>query len=236
MGAGVRITSGLAGLCVAAVLAGCGGGERQDAEEPNGRFPLQVTEARFPREQRLAERTELVLTARNTGDEQIPDLAVTIYTDEPPADGSFNVRVADTRLANPNRPVWLVTEGYPKKLPDGVQISELDERGSGGTEAAQLNTFSFGALQPDGEITMVWELDPVMPGTYTVHYEMAAGLQGEARAVTPGGDPVEGEFVATISDEPTQERIDDAGNVVPANQQMPEGGGTGSGTPGSLDE
>jgi len=217
MGAGARISSGLAALCVAAVLSGCGGGERQDEGEPSGRFPLQVSEARFPREQSLAETTDLVLTARNAGDEQIPDLAVTIYTEEPPADGSFNVRLPDRGLANPSRPVWILEEGYPKKLPDGAKLSDLAQRGPGGTDAAQVNTYSFGALAPDQEVTMVWEVEPVMPGTFTVRYEMAADLQGEARAVTPSGDPVEGEFVATISDQPPRTRITDSGEVVETN-------------------
>ena len=57
-------------------------------------------------------------------------------------------------------------------------------------------------------------MTPVVAGTYTVHYELAAGLNGKAKAVTNDGGPVEGEFVVTISDKPPQARVDDAGNVV----------------------
>ena len=41
-------------------------------------------------------------------------------------------------------------------------------------------------------------------GTYTVHYQVAAGLNGKAKAVTADGGPVKGEFVVTISDKPPQ--------------------------------
>src|SRR5262245_66604669 len=61
-------------------LAACGGGERQDADEPEGDFPVEITSATFPARQSLAERTNLKLAVENTGDEAIPNLAVTIFT------------------------------------------------------------------------------------------------------------------------------------------------------------
>jgi hypothetical protein len=54
---------------------------------------------------------------------------------------------------------------------------------------------------------------PVQAGTYTVHYELAAGLNGKAKAVTDDGSPVKGEFVVTVTDKPPQARVDAAGNV-----------------------
>ena len=53
-----------------------------------------------------------------------------------------------------------------------------------------------------------------MAGTYTVHYELAAGLNGKAKAVTDDGGPVEGEFVVTISDKPPRGSRRRRGNVV----------------------
>ena len=47
-------------------------------------------------------------------------------------------------------------------------------------------------------------MTPVQAGTYTVHYELAAGLKGKAKAVTDDGSPVKGEFVVTITDKPPQ--------------------------------
>jgi hypothetical protein len=61
---------------------------------------------------------------------------------------------------------------------------------------------------------MVWRLTPVKGGTYTVNYEVAAGQQGKARAVTEDGSDVTGEFVVTISTKPPQARVNDAGKVV----------------------
>ena len=60
--------------CVSAfALAACGGGgERQDADEPEGDFQVAVTSAQFPNRQRLAETTELKLGVENTGTEQVP--------------------------------------------------------------------------------------------------------------------------------------------------------------------
>ena len=46
---------------------------------------------------------------------------------------------------------------------------------------------------------IVWRVTPVRAGTYTVHYEVAAGLQGKAKAVTADGNPVKDEFGVTIS-------------------------------------
>jgi hypothetical protein len=62
----------------------------------------------------------------------------------------------------------------------------------------------------------VFRVTPVVAGTFTVHYEVAAGLDGNARAVTKSGEPVEGEFVATITDEPKATKVDEKGNVIPA--------------------
>jgi hypothetical protein len=62
---------------------------------------------------------------------------------------------------------------------------------------------------------MVWNVTPVQPGTYTVHYRVAAGLQGKAKAVTADGSVPEGEFVVRISSTPPQTRVDDSGKVVP---------------------
>lgn len=234
MGSGNRIASGLAVLGSAIVLAACGGEERQDAREPSGRFPVDVSEAKFPREQTLAEEPYLILAIDNEGDEQIPDLAVTIWTEEAgsdsdPADGSFSIRSDQPGLANPNRPVWILEEGFPKKLPTGVQVNELAKRPPGGTEVAQTNTFSFGAVAPGDELSMAWKLSAVEPGTYTVRYEVAAGLTGDARAVTLGGEPVEGQFTATISDRPPQSRVNDAGRVVEGTVDSFGGGSQGGG-------
>jgi hypothetical protein len=204
--------------CVGAIaLASCGGGgERQDADEPEGDFPVEVTEAQFPNRQRLAETTDLRLSVENSGTEEIPDLAVTIATDGgggavssgASGQGSFSVRSEQPGLANPNRPVWILEDKYPRIAGEPAPL------GSSPGTTAQTNTFAFGPLPAGDTREMVWRVTPVQGGSYTVNYEIAAGQQGKARAVTEDGSDVTGEFVVTISTKPPQARVNDAGKVV----------------------
>jgi len=233
-----RVAIGAMAALLATGIASCGGGERQDEDEPSGEFPVQVTSADFPANQRLAQNNNLTLSVRNTGEEAIPDLAITIFTTSdqstaegtstteqgtttdgetdtsgtsaeqqlPQASGSFSVRSEQEGLAIPSRPVWILEQGYPKLA---------GQTSSAGAEAAQTNTFSFGALAPGETREIVWNVTPVQPGTYTVHYRVAAGLQGKAKAVTADGSVPEGEFVVRISNVPPQTRVDESGRVVP---------------------
>jgi hypothetical protein len=214
MPSGVRARAvRLAAIAVlAAGISACGDdAERQDAEEPAGEFPVEVVSAKFPTEQRLAETSDLELEIKNAGSEEVPDLAVTIFTGDEPSSGSFSVRSDQPGLADPNRPVWILESGYPKLVTP--EVKDLDKAPPGGAEAAQTNTFSFGTLPPGESKDIVWRLTPIQAGTYTVHYELAAGLTGKAKAVTKDGSPVEGEFVVTITDKPPQARVNEAGEV-----------------------
>lgn len=208
----------LAALACAAVvaLAACGGddSDRQDANEAEGNFPVEVVTAKFPPRQRLAQTSDLVLEVENTGDETIPDLAITLYTGSEKADSSFSTRSAQEGLADPNRPVWILEEGYPKVLEEGVDIADLDGEPTAGAETAATDTYSFGALEPGASLTAVWRVTPVKEGTFTVSYELAGGLDGKARAVAADGNPAEGEFVTTISSKPPKTRVTDSGKVV----------------------
>ncbi len=139
-------------------------------------------------------------------------------SDEPRSEaaGAFSVLSEQEGLAIPSRPVWILEQGYPKQAeappttPPGGEIV-----GGSGAEAAQTNTFSFGALEPDDSFSLVWQVTPVQAGEYTVRYRLAAGLQGNAVAVNEDGSVPEGEFVVVIDDAPPQTRVDDNGKVVP---------------------
>ena len=217
-----RRRAGLAGragslLTVAALAwggAGCGSdAERQDVDEPEGEFQVEVVAAKFQTEQRLAQTSDLTLEIENTGKEAVPELAVTINTGDEGASGPFSVRSDQPGLADPNRPVWILENGFPK-LASKLASEDLGAAPTGGATAVQTNTFSFGSLPPGDSREIVWRVTPVQSGTYTVRYELAAGLTGKAKAVTDDGSPVEGEFVVTITDKPPRARVDDAGNVV----------------------
>jgi hypothetical protein len=215
-----RLGIGLLIALSAGALAACGGGERQDADEPEGEFPVQIVSADFPSKQQLAQNNDLTLAVANTGERTIPDLAITIFTTSqsatgqsaptgsnlPTSQGSFSVRSDQPDLAIPFRPVWILEEGYPKL--EG-------QTATAGAEAAQTNTFSFGPLAPNETRRMVWNVTAVQAGTFTVHYRVAAGLLGKAKAVTADGSVPEGEFVVRISSEPPQTRVTDSGQVVP---------------------
>ncbi len=59
-------------------MAGCGGGQRQDANEPSGHFPVEITAASFPPAQRLSKDVTMRITVRNAGSKTIPAVAVTV--------------------------------------------------------------------------------------------------------------------------------------------------------------
>src|SRR5882757_2797443 len=224
-----RIGTGVLGVLLAAGVASCGG-SRQDANEPEGDFPVSIVSADFPSKQKLAQNTNLTLAVENSGDTAIPNLAITVFTTSnastgesttttgttstattssqelPTSQGSFSVRSEQEGLAIPFRPVWILAEGFPKY--EG-------ETASAGAEAAQPDTYAFGELPANQTKRIVWNVTPVQAGTYTVHYRVAAGLEGKAKAVTADGSVPEGEFVVRISSAPPQTRVNDAGQVVP---------------------
>jgi len=207
----------VAAISLAVAIASCGGGTRQDVTEPVGNFQVQVTKASFPNRQQISEQTDLQLAVKNTGDTAVPDLAITIFTGtgaHPQADGSFNIRLDDPSLANPSRPVWILENEYPKLLGPGVTLKNLDSQPTAGAAAAQTDTFQFGALAPGDSKAVDWRVTPTKTGTYTVQYLVAAGLQGNAKAVTADGSPVKGEFIVTIKSKPPQTCVTGSGKIV----------------------
>jgi hypothetical protein len=207
----------------ALVLASCGGGTRQDATEPVGNFQVEVTKASFPTKQRISQQTDLQLEIKNTDDVAIPDLAITIFTgtgEHPEADGSFSVRLDDPNLANPSRPVWILENEYPKLLGPGVTLKNLDSQPSAGAAAAQTDTYQFGAIPPGETKAVDWRVTPAKAGTYTVQYQVAAGLQGNAKAVTSDGSPVKGQFVVTIKSKVPQTCVTGSGKVIHGDCQL----------------
>jgi hypothetical protein len=166
--------------------------------------------SKFPNRQRLAETTDLVLGVENAGEEAIPNLAVTISTAGEGSDtaaGSFSIREDNPALANPNRPVWILENKYPRIEGDPAP------KGSSPGTVAQTNTFGFGELPAGERLEMDWKLTPVKSGTYTVDYEISAGLYGNAEAVTSDGSAPQGKFVVTITNVPPEASVNDAGQV-----------------------
>ncbi len=196
-------------------LAACGDDkERQDADEPSGDFAVAVNAAKFPTDQRLAQTSDLRLEIENTGSEQVPNLAVTVWTGDEKGGGSFSIASDQPGLSDPNRPVWILENGFPKLASSSDESSaDLEDAPPAGADVAQTDTFAFGPLDPGDSKDIVWQVTPVQAGTYTLHYELAAGLNGKAKAVAEDGSPVEGEFVVTITDKPARATVGANGEV-----------------------
>jgi hypothetical protein len=181
--------AGLATAVVAFAVAGCGGGDRQDANEPSGTFTMHVVKASFPSSQSLAEQQALTIAVKNTDSRAIPDLAVTV--------DSFSTRSQQPGLADPNRAVWIV-----------------DVPPTGGT-TAYTNTWALGSVPPGATRTFTWKVTAVQPGTHTIKYRVAAGLNGKARAKVDGQDHYQGTFTVDISGKPAQSTVDpNTGKVI----------------------
>ena len=196
----------VASLTAVAVLgvAGCGGEKAQDADEKAGTYPVDIVRATFPAKQRLADTSVLEITVRNAGDKVIPNLATTIRkgdnSGEATTEGNaqaFAEASQQPGLADPSRPVWIL------------------DRGPRGGVTAYTNTWALGTLKPGQQKTFRWHVTAVKPGVHSIRYEVAAGLDGKAKAVLSGGSGrPRGAFTIDVSGAPADARVDDDGKVV----------------------
>jgi hypothetical protein len=184
-------------------IAGCGGGERQDANEPDAKFPVEVVRATFPKKQALAEKTSLVISLRNSGNATIPDIAVTVE--------GFDYRSSQPDLAASERPQFAVN-GVPREIGG---FPEAKDSTPPGCETAYVSTWACGPLRPGKERTFRWSVTPVKAGSYKVSWRVAAGLNGKAKAVASGGGPApNGTFSGTVSAAIPKARVADDGKTV----------------------
>jgi hypothetical protein len=185
-------------LLIAALVAvpGCGG-ESQDANETEGTYRLEVADANFPAKQSIAEATTMRIRVRNPERRTIPNVAVTVETKGAKAgDGvtAFGQKSDDARLADSSRPIWI-----------------LDKEPKGGT-SAYSNTWSLGPIKAGETKTFEWKLTAVEPGSYTLAYRVAPGLDGKARLAA--GSKARGQFTVQVADDPVPARVNSKGQVV----------------------
>lgn len=187
----------LVGLCLlaGAGAVGCGGGERQDAGEPEASYEVEVVDVSFPKRQRLAQRSELEITVRNDDAKTIPNIAVTL-------DG-LSRRLEDRDLSDPERPVFVIN-GRRKRIGGHPEVKLAAPRGG---ETALVNTWALGRLEPGAERTFRWSVTAVEPGPFELTYAVSAGLHGNARAVTVGDAQPRGRVRGTIASAPPDSRI-----------------------------
>jgi hypothetical protein len=196
----------LLATCVAAstaagLVAGCGGGERQDANEPSGTFAVDVVKASFTPKQRLADSAVMRIVVRNADSKTIPNVAVTVTNDDDDAKGGagFTTRSTSPDLADPTRQLWIV------------------DRGPHGGDTAYVSTWALGPLAAGRTKVFEWHVTPVVAGTHTLRWHVAAGLNGKAIARTKDGQDPAGTFRVDVSRKPAAVTVDPkTGDVVTA--------------------
>jgi hypothetical protein len=192
------------GIALAGLIAvcGCGGGTRQDENEPEGNFGVEVVNASFPQKQKLAQTSELVITVRNTGKQDVPNVAVTVE--------GLNYRATQPGLSDPDRPRFALN-GIQRQIGG---FPEAKDTSPAGCDTAYVNTWACGPLKPGREATLTWTVTPVKAGPYEVAWRVAAGLNGKAKAVATGGGAPTGTFSGTVSRAAPKVRIANDGKTV----------------------
>jgi hypothetical protein len=117
----------------------------------------------------------------------------------------FGVRDPQAGLAQPERPVWVLAQTYPR-------LAGSSE--PGGATTSNRKTFSFGPLKPGAMTNAVWKLSAVRAGKYTLVYRVDAGLSGSARAVTRGNVAPGGSFATVITAALPETEVTDSGEIV----------------------
>ena len=180
-------------LGLAAVLiAGCGSEPRQDENEEEADYPVEVTVAEFPARQRLAETVDLELAFQNSAQKTSP-------TSPSPSTRVTRRRTARSTSAPSNR-AWPTPTAPSGSSRTTIRRSWRTARARRTStprpppEPSRLRPTPTpsASFRPATTIHTVFRVTPVKGGTYTVHYEVAAGLDGNARATTEDGAPGRG--------------------------------------------
>lgn len=203
-----QIAAAAGAAALALSVAACGGESSSDSDEPAGAYEVEVTTAKFPTRQRLGETTLLRLGVRNTGDKALPALTTTFEIKKEEGESSsipFAIRSPEPRLAQPDRPVWVLSARYPKLAGETIPA---------GAETSSKKTYDFGPLQPGETTRAVWKLNAVRTGKYTLVYEIGASLGGRARAESAAGVEPGGSFTVRITEVPPETIVTDSGEVV----------------------
>jgi len=195
-------------LVIALAIAACGDEPSSDANEAEGTYRVRVTDASFPTKQQLGQTYLLNLGVRNTGDKTIPALTVNVSIKGKEGEGStlpFGIHDPQPELAQPDRPVWVLAEHYPKFA---------GSTANGGAATSNPKTFDFGALKKGATANVVWKLSAVRAGSYTLVYGIEAGLSDKTKAETGGGVVPGGSISVKISSAERNTEVTDSGEVV----------------------
>jgi hypothetical protein len=201
------IATGFAALAAAVVFSACGESASSDSE-PTGTFHVKVTEASFPTAQKLGQTALLKLAVRNTGKRTLPGLTVSFtVAGREGVDSSlpFGVRDPQPELAQPDRPVWVLAQTYPRLHGSSKP---------GGASTSSRKSFSLGELKPGATTDAIWKLSAVRSGKYTLLYSIDAGVGGKAKAKTDNGVRPGGSFATEISERLPETEVNGSGEIV----------------------
>jgi hypothetical protein len=196
-----RLAALAAGVSVCAIaLAGCGQ-SKQDAKEPNRAYTVAVSDASFPVKQAIARPTTLRIAVANKSSKTIPNVAVTV--------NSLTYRATQPpHLADPERPTWIIYDGPGPAVKSQMPVESEEVTKAGGGETANSHTWALGPLTPGATKVFAWKLLPVLSGTKVIHYEVAAGLNGRAKAQLAGGGSAAGSLTVHIAPAPPNVHVD----------------------------
>lgn len=210
---GPRWRSLVAGAAVAALsasFAACGSDESSNSGEASATYEVEVVDADFATEQQVGETHLLRLGVRNTGGEKVPSLTVSFtIAGEAGRDSGlpFGIRDPQPGLAQPDRPVWVLSARYPRLVGSSQ---------GAGAETAAKKTFDFGPLKAGETTEAVWQLSAVKTGRYRLLYSIGGGLGGKGKTDTAAGTAAGGSFAVEIGEVPADVVVTDSGEVVPA--------------------
>ena len=173
----------IAASVAAVAVAGCGGGERQDANEPSGTFQVAVVDASFPAKQHLAKSERFVIAVQQHRQQ----------------DGAQ--RRGDGRLVR-----RALRAGRPRR-PDARRCGSSTPARAAATPPTPTRGPSA-RLAPGQTRRFVWRVTAVQAGTHTVKWQVAAGLNGKAKATLAGNRAPAGSVTVDVSAKPAQAHVD----------------------------
>jgi hypothetical protein len=147
------------------------------------------------------------LGIRNAGRKTIPALTVNVSIAGKQGQAStlpFTIHDPQPGLAQPDRPVWVLSARYPRFVGSSSPA---------GAETSNQKTYDFGSLEPGKTANLVWKLNAVKAGRYTLLYGIDAGLGDQAKATTAGGVRPGGSFTVQISSAPYDAEVTPDGEV-----------------------
>lgn len=215
-------------LCgVALAAAGCGGGAAaQDANEPEAEFDVDVVDASFPEDQKLAKDSVLEIEVENVDSRTIPNINVTVDGFDYKLRDPDEPDEIDPNVADPRRPIFVVEKSPVEYLRDRfpANASLVDREVNppaggrkpwGEGDTAYVNTFSLGELPAGEKALFRWAVSAVKPGPFELRYEVTAGFDGKATAVGPDGEVPTGRFRGVVSSDSPRARVaEDDGETV----------------------